>query len=192
MSATVRHLHISDAESGELLDGCPVCSEKDDVINGLQRDVRGWAARYADLKRDKEREARKDPLWPAAVRVFEYWQQVCRHPKSEWTVERFELAAPLLKKYGEEMCLRAIAGIAFDPFVTVRKNGTRKRHDGWHLIFKGADKFEEYCNRAPVDWRPPPREEETGPPAGGTVPNGRPGPTQVPDTSQTATPTLDV
>lgn len=136
-----------------------------DVIKGLQRDIRGWAARYAELKRDKEEEARSHALWPDAVRLFRLWQRLCHHPRAGWDVERFEQVLPFLKKHGIAMCERAIVGAAFDAFETTRRNGSKKRHDGWELIHRSADKWEEFANRAPLDFvseleeTPAPRED---------------------------------
>lgn len=136
----------------------------EDQVAGLQRDVRGWTQRHAELKRDKEAEAQESPVWPAALRVFDHWKRVCKHPRSEWTLDRFELVRPWLEKLGnkkadpearlaeaEALCMLAVDGIAHDPYITTRKNGTQKRHDGWHLIFETAERFEERCNAAPIE-----------------------------------------
>ena len=112
-------------------------SAEQDVVRGLQRDIRGWAQRYAELKRDKELEAEEDPLWPDAIEVFGYWKQQCNHPRSQWTLDRFELIRPLIKKYGVELC---------------------KRHDGWDKVFASADKLEDFANRAPRSWTAPNKE----------------------------------
>jgi hypothetical protein len=148
MTEPARHLRVIDSDGVEL-DGCPSCARKADEIEGLQRDIRGWAARYGELKRDKEADAERSRYWPAAVEVFEYWQRVCKHPRSAWSAERFFLVEPFLKKHGIEMCKRAVDGAAFDPFVTTRRNGSTKRHDSFDLVFRAPDKFEEFCNRAP-------------------------------------------
>lgn len=145
----VRHLHIVDADTGEKLDGCPACSRKDDEIAGLQRDIRGWAARYADLKRNKEAEAEANKLWPVAIEIFNYWREKCSHPGCKWDADRFYLIEPFLKKDGPELCKRAIDGAAFDPYVTTRRNGSKKRHDGWELIHRDRGKWEEFVNKAP-------------------------------------------
>lgn len=149
MTEPARHLHIVDAETGEQLDGCPACAKFVDQVKGLERDLRSWRARYAELSRDKEAEAQRSRYWPAALEVFTYWQEVCRHPRSAWGADRFYLIEPYVKKHGVEMCKRAVDGAAFDPFITTRKNGTKKRHDGWHLIFGAPEKFEECVNKAP-------------------------------------------
>jgi hypothetical protein len=168
MPEPARYLHLVDTTTGEAhpLSECPGCKIKDDEIKGLQRDIRGWAARYAELERDREAEARASKHWPAAVEVFEAWRAATgayRRTKdgkrnTEWTSERFWLIEPYLrrKKYGYEMCLRGVAGIAFDHFKTTRRNGSLNHHDDWDLLFRGPDKFEGYCNRAPRGWREDP------------------------------------
>lgn len=145
-----RHLAAVDPDTGEILDRCPGCAERDDQIRGLERDLNAWRLRYADLARDKERDAELSDHWEAANRLMAYWRERCNHPRSRMSVSRFELIEPFLRKDGEDLCRRAIDGAAYDPFVTTRKNGTQKRHDGWDLIFRDRAKFEEFCNRAPL------------------------------------------
>lgn len=171
-----RHLHpVEDAPAANLVVVNGDTGERlgaladhvqplEDAVAGLQRDIRGWAARYADLKRDKDGEAKESPVWPVAKKVFDYWRRTCKHPRSAFTLDRFELIRPFLEKLGdkdkppaerlaeaEALCKRAIDGAAHDPFITRRKNGTPKRHDGIDLIFRNADKMEEFCNRAPIN-----------------------------------------
>jgi hypothetical protein len=124
----------------------------EDHIAGLQRDVRAEHLRYENLRRDKAAEAKAHPLWPDAVTVFKYWKKTCNHPKSAFSPDRFEQVRPFLEKHGIEVCKRAVDGAAFEPFTTKRRNGTTKRHDGWGLIFRATepDKFEEFCNKAPL------------------------------------------
>jgi hypothetical protein len=139
-----------------------------DIISGLERDIKGWTTRYAELKRDKEAEAQESPVWPAALSVFKYWRVQCKHPRSEFGLDRFEMIRPFLERlsspkkgrskdpverleHAEAVCKLAVDGIAFDCYVTDRPNGTKKRHDGWHLIFGSTDHFENRCNSAPLD-----------------------------------------
>lgn len=162
MAEPARHLHLlvntETGERHEFPDGCPHCSVKDDEIKGLQRDIRGWAARYAELERDKDAEARASKYWPAAVEIFEAWKAATGHKNSEWTSDRFWLIEPFLrrKKYGYEKCLRAVAGIAFDHFSAQRRNGTTVHYDEWSRCFKGADEVERFVNAAPKNWRTDP------------------------------------
>lgn len=137
-----------------------------DQIAGAERDLNGWRTRHANLLRDREADARETELWPAALRVFDHWRKRCNHPKAEWTMDRFEMVRPFLERsntgkgkatkltaellaLNEARCMVAVEGIAFDPFKTKRKNGTWRRHDGWHLIFGEADQFEERVKAAP-------------------------------------------
>lgn len=140
---------VLDPDTGEVVE-CSACRIRDDEIKGLRRDVRAWQIRYAELARDKEREAQLSDLWPEVERVVDYWRKKCKHPRARMSVDRFWIIEPFLSKDGYDLCIRAIDGAAFDPFITTRKNGTKKRHDGLELIFRDRGKFEEFCNRAPL------------------------------------------
>lgn len=140
-----------------------------DQIDGLERDIRGWRTRFANLKRDKDVEAREHELWPEAIKLFALWKKECKHGRSAFTQDRFWLALPFLgpqpeallaaarrlgldeaaEPYGPVICKLAIEGAAYDPYVTTRRNGSKQRHDGWDLIFRGAAKVEEFACRAP-------------------------------------------
>lgn len=151
------HLHLIDPETGEVTEqACPSCQQLEDKLKGAERDLNTWRARFAELSRDKWAEAQQSKYWPFAVEVFEYWRERCNHPNSAWTLDRYLLIEPFLKqrKYGKtledrrDLCKRAIDGYAYDCFVTTRRNGTKRRHDGIDLIFRDAAHFEEGCNRA--------------------------------------------
>jgi hypothetical protein len=167
---------VADLDTGELQELPSVealhaaIEERDAIIRGLQRDIRGWTRRYEELARDKRAEAEAHPMWPLAVRVFAYWRQQCRHPRAAWSAERFDVVLPFLRRedQGPELCLRAIDGAAFDCWTTVRRNGSTKRHDGWETVFTSA-KFEDFCNRAPRGWTCPPGivDTQTAPPKRG-------------------------
>ena len=144
-----RRLKLVDTETGEFVADCPGCKSRDDEIRGLNRDLSAWRLRYADLARDKEREAELSEYWEAAEQVVDYWRKTCKHPRARMSVDRFFLIEPFLRKDGIDLCRRAIDGAAFDPYTTTRRNGTVKRHDGLELVFRDRAKFEEFCNRAP-------------------------------------------
>jgi hypothetical protein len=133
-----------------------VVQELNDVIAGLTRDVKAEHLRFENLKRDKAAEARRHPLFEAVRDLFYEWRAATGHPRSAFTADRFWAALPFLENeaYGEDMIRRAIAGAAFDPYSTTRKNGSTKRYDSWSgypsSIFASADKFEDFCNRAPI------------------------------------------
>lgn len=161
-------LRLVNADTGETFDLAAHVQELQDQIAGLQRDIRGWASRYGELKRDRQAEAEESPVWPAALRVFDYWRQQCRHPRSEWTLDRFEMIRPHLERSNtgkgkaakltpdliarnEEICKLAVDGIAFDPYTTVGKNGRQIVHDGLHLVFGDTDALEKRCKMAPAE-----------------------------------------
>ena len=75
------------------------------------------------------------------------------HAGCNFDHKRFALVEPHLKKKGPEVCLRAVAGIAFDHFSTPRKNGSVRHFDEWERVFKDAGQVEERANSAPKDWR---------------------------------------
>ncbi len=156
-----RPLSLVDPDTGEITDECPGCRRlagELEVAEGdrdrYDRDARTWATRYRNLARDKEAEARGHDLWNDLERLFAYWAKVCRHEKSQFDADRFHEALPHYKRHGEAMCRRAIDGAAYDAFTTKRKNGSDKRHDGWRLIFRDSEKFEEFCCKAPTQTAP--------------------------------------
>lgn len=166
MSGRAGHLRAVDRATGEAapatFPNCDECQRKADEIYALHRDLRAWAIRYRELQRDKAVEAREHPCWPVAQLLFSGWRKRCNHPKARWTEDRFWACEAFLSggRYGKTLedrvmlCARAIAGAGFDAFEVKRKNQTVKRFDEWSRIFDGADKFEDFCNRAPLGWRP--------------------------------------
>ena len=150
-------LRLVDA-NGEIVEaGIDELQALRDQVKGLERDIRGWTQRYAELKRDKQAEAEADPLWPMAIRCFKYWQAMTGHTRCAWTVERFDMVRPYLKssQYGVSSILRAIAGAKHDPWRKPRKNGSTYVHDMWDHIFAKPATFEEFCNKAPKGWKRP-------------------------------------
>lgn len=151
MSERPKHLRVVDAETGEIQHECPNCQALADEVAGLERENRAWRARYADLKREVETDITADPLYNDAKIVFDYWKAKCRHPRSRFDAQRFRAIRPLLAEHGLALCRKAVDGAAFDPFVSRRRNGTTHRHDAWELIFRDRGKFEDFCNRAPLE-----------------------------------------
>lgn len=161
MSEPARHLHVVDADTGEMLSGCPACSIKDDEIRGLERALRAEIKRFENLKRDKAQEARASEWWPVAVEVFRCWRRLSGEAhgtgvrRCGWNADRFFLIEPYLtrKDYGPTICVRAVAGITFDCFKVKRKNGTTRFFDEWERCFADAKQVEERASSAPAGWR---------------------------------------
>ena len=119
---------------------------------------RKWQAalrQISRLRNDRQREAKTHPRLREINEVIDLWKELCNHRNAETSPDRVLMVAPFLEKHGLEMCKRAVRGRAFDHYVTTRKNGTKKRHDGLDLIFRDADHFEESANRAPKESAPP-------------------------------------
>lgn len=150
MGQPARHLKVVQIdEHGELQDGCPNCEALGHELSELLKKFRGQSRELGELRRDKHAEAEESPLWPRAIKHFQAWRVISKHPRCQWTHERFFLIEPFLKRYDDAMIERAIAGHCFDPFITRRKNGTQRHHNGWELLWKDQGHFEEACNKAP-------------------------------------------
>lgn len=170
---------LVDPATGQAFDLDGYVQNLRDELAGSERDCAGWRIRCAELRRDKEAEAEESTLWPLCLRVFNYWRTTCRHERSSFSLDRFQIMETVLLPHArtgkkidpkkladvEALARRAIDGAAFDPYVTTRKNGSSKRHDGIDLIFRNADKFEEFANRAPRD-----DDDAAGAAAGGLPP----------------------
>lgn len=137
---------------------CASCRDLEDKLKGAERDVNTWRLRYAKLARDKEAEAEGDKLFPVVRKLYEVWKRDCKHPRAGWDADCFFVAKPFLKKDGYEMCLRAVAGAAYDPWKAKQRNGYMRRFDEWDRIFGSRSKFESFCNRAPRGWSPDPED----------------------------------
>lgn len=138
---------------------CPGCLALKDQLKGAEKEIRRLRRDVANLTRDREAEAQKEALWLVGQQLFDLWRQKTkRSARCTFTLDRYEAILPFLrrKNYGPEMCERAIAGVGYDAIVSrkARLNGTYQRYDAWEWIFKTADRFEEYANRAPLDWKP--------------------------------------
>jgi hypothetical protein len=143
---------VVDPKTGEVLEpACPDCKLKNDELAGLEDVIRRQGARIQLLLRDADAAARAHELWPMIEELFKLWRRETKHPRSAFTVDRFEIALPFVrnKAYGPAMVERGIRGIAFDHFSKPNRAGHVERYDGWEILFKSAGNFERYCNRAP-------------------------------------------
>jgi hypothetical protein len=143
------------SDTGEILDQHPDVQRLEDEIRGLTRALKREIRLHEELKRDKDAEARAHQLWPKAMAIFAAWKIATGHSRSDWTPDRFWQIEPWLRnrKYGVEVCVRAVSGIAFDPFVSRRRNGTVERHDSWELCFRDTCHVEKYASKCPKGWR---------------------------------------
>lgn len=143
-----------DSTTGEICE-CPNCSDMREQVKGIQRTNRGLILQMAQLRKDLEAEAKCTREWIVAQILFDFWRVACNHKSSQFTLERFQQVLPYLKKYDQKHLFMAIAGANYDPFETTRKNGTKKRHNGWELIFRDAAHVEEFACKCPKGFIPP-------------------------------------
>lgn len=165
MAAPAPRLHVVapvDRETGEIrpvtIEGLQAENEAlKDELSELVRKFKGQSRELAEVRRDKQAEAEADPLWPLAVRLFAYHSKACNHPKAEWTAERFAMVRKLRGRKSPaawlEECLRAISGLASDPWR--KANGMTM----WEDCFESRKKFERALEKCPEDWTPPPGVE---------------------------------
>lgn len=138
---------------GTVCDNClPLVQEQQDTIKGLQETIRRQAGALGKARRVED-DVRDHAFWERGQRLFKVWQRATGHTRARWTAQRFRQCLPFLSEYEDELIVRAITGIAYDPYVTRQKNGLEEKHDGWDLLFKSSDKFERFCNKAPLAWR---------------------------------------
>lgn len=151
-----RHLAVVDTQTGEVVEHdeqCEGCRQLAVEVEGLEEAHRSAMAKVRLLRRDKEAEARSSEYWPAALEAFNYWRTETGHGRTQWSVDRFHLLEPYLKKDGLEMVKLAIDGAAFNPYKASapNRNGKVEVYDGLETIFKTRGAFERHCNRAPVE-----------------------------------------
>jgi hypothetical protein len=142
-------LHVVDTATGEIVETCEHCADLADQLAGAEREIRAWRTRCANLERESDKDARNHPFWKDAERLVAEWRKRCRHPRSQLTADRFWMLQPFLHRHGYDLCLKAVAGAAFDPMTKERKNGSVQRFDALELIFRSEGHFESFVNRAP-------------------------------------------
>lgn len=127
-----------------------------DEIVGLSETTRRQAGVIGKLRReDPDKKLRDHADWQRGLALFNVWKRLTGHTKSKWTLARFKAAMPFLAEYEDEVLVRALTGLAADPFITRNANGVEERHDWWQTLFNPdrPDNIERYANKAPVKWR---------------------------------------
>lgn len=141
---------IVSLSTGEILECCPGCAEKNVIIAMKDVAYHSLAAKYAALFADKEKTVKDAPEYVAFEDCFNFWRTICKHPRAEGDMPRYKLWIKFYRKDGRELCFRAIAGAASRP---ARNDYDGRPYDSWELIFRDRGKFESFCNRAPKDWK---------------------------------------
>jgi hypothetical protein len=148
--ASPRRLYALDLQTGEI--ACPSCQRKEDELAELLRKFRGQSRELAELRRDKDTQARADQAWPILLSLFDYHRVLTGHKRARWTSDRFWCALGIWREFGTGNCAAGIAGIAYEPNCKQLKNGRIEVFDSWELLFRNSGTFERYCRRRPKDW----------------------------------------
>lgn len=179
MAEPARHLHLAQHASG--VQGCPACgqiiapdrmlAELRDQVDGLLTEIKSLAAKNRELKRNRERTAKRSAAWPVAERLFVIWVAASgRNPEAKncprFRLDRYERIERFLRDGSDapavlegpptndfERCAAAIIGRCFDHFQTQRPNGSTKRFHEWERIFADSGEFDDSLERRPRDWR---------------------------------------
>lgn len=159
-----RHLHVVDIQTGEVVEsddgGCghPACvavrqelvdlkekvHDRDVDLEEKRRTIRAIKARLVkDLKEFKRHEE--------IERLFEFWKEMCNHPRSILDEDRADACRRILSlkredgsQYKEEDGRLAIMGAALDP-KTREAVKAGKSWDEFQLIFRHARQFERFA-----------------------------------------------
>jgi hypothetical protein len=140
-----RHLRLAvNPETGESVplsdDDCPLCKERDREL-ARQRTI------IANLRRDKDAEARAHELWPKAVALFAEWKLATRKERSRWSADRFWLCQPYLASDGFVIARWAVWGVAYEPMRRQLPSGLWETYQDFELCFKSRGNFERYAKR---------------------------------------------
>jgi hypothetical protein len=144
----VRHLHVVDAETGEKLDGCPVCTRKDDEIDGLKDTVTKLGRQIREMKRDHDAERRIHPHRALIEDIHRFWQDATGR-KGKLGAKRFDTLVDLLKvelEDGEDdwKIRMAILGAAVSP----NRSDAGEPYDDLELICRDETKIDSFARRA--------------------------------------------
>lgn len=142
----------------------------------LERDLRMYRRRAAELERDRIRERLEHPDREFIKRVCVYWHRRCRTKDYDGprridplAPNRFDAVAALAEmerietyedrngrtrrrrtwRYTAEVFKAAIDGGEFDPFETTHRNGKVERHNDLAQLCKDTTRFERAAEKAP-------------------------------------------
>ena len=148
-------LRLVDTASGELTDPTTVIVGLEEVIAGLERDLRAKRTTITKLENALTDKAEAHALYPQAEIVFAHWKRACNHPRSLLGEKRREAILSRLKEgYTVEQLCKAVDGLAYDPNQKPRKNGSMERYDDLEIAMRSDQNVERYANRAPRTEKP--------------------------------------
>jgi hypothetical protein len=121
-----------------------------------ERDLKAKRLRIAELEADREEKALASPERPQVEALHACWKAGTGRATPLHFSDRERMGAAV-KKLGFGVCLKAIAGVSFDPRRSdPMRNGKRQTYDSLELVFRTYRKVEEFAERAPAAWAPRP------------------------------------
>jgi hypothetical protein len=148
---------VTDEPTGEICEDClPLLAALRDENAGLQETIRRQAGALGKARRlDPDKKLREHAEWDRAQRLFKIWRHATGHTRSRFTILRFKQALPFLQEYEDEILVRAILGLAYNPAKSKPdEDGVREKYDWWQTLFneEKSDNIERYANKAPRNW----------------------------------------
>lgn len=127
------------------------------LLDTTERKLKGSYLQIARLQADREAAALADPTRPQVELLHALWKRACNRRRDLDSTDREQMGAAVRRPGGFRKAVYAIAGAAFDPFVTSQRNGRADRKNDLELIFRNAGNTTGFANRAPRNWTPDPK-----------------------------------
>ena len=151
-----------DIDSGELVDTCPACAEREALIDAKTKRENGLLSKISRLEGKAEKKAKEHKLWDEIAACFDVYKLATAHFDVAFTIDEFNQAHPRWKQYGKgnanpcKPALRAICGIAYDPTQTRGRNKRQRVYDSWELLNRNQFSWADFHKRVPgntdADW----------------------------------------
>lgn len=146
-----RHLHLVDADTGEVVEGgCPACHVKDDEVAGLKDTVTKLGRQIREMKRDEEKERQLHPRRALVEEIHEFWQDATGR-KGKLGAKRFDTVAKALALEltdGETDPWKLRMAIIGASVAANRSDATGERFDDLELICRDETKVDSFARRA--------------------------------------------
>lgn len=145
-------MRLVDTGSGEVIDQCPQCTQRESDRENLERENTKLLRKIRRLESDREKERQGDPNRQLILSLIERWKRATGHTRSNAnSADRFDLIKARLKEGYEPKDLElAIDGIGCFRYVV---NGTRvrdgkrsQRHDRLGIALGGGEAVERFAN----------------------------------------------
>lgn len=168
--APLRRLVAVDADTGETVSREVQALQDriaslEEALKEAEKDLRTKRGQITKLKRDMVTERLEYHDREKVVAVHDYWNRRMGHNLA-LTADRFDAVRGILEERrivvvdGKARKMpafeypaafkAAVDGGWFDPYTTVRKNGTVHRHNDLALICRDGKTFQSFIDRAPV------------------------------------------